>query len=108
MNQILKKLAKVKLCYSWSCSCSIFWASTAKRAPRLSAISLFGLCHGKIHRVLEDDHDHEHESSTLEFRLNDRQKTAVEKYYAERGEAYVLEKAVIVDPEPRENAARAF
>ena len=42
------------------------------------------------------------------YGLNDQQKTAVEKYYAERGEAYVLEKAAIVDQEPRENAARAF
>jgi plasmid replication initiation protein len=42
------------------------------------------------------------------YGLNDQQKTAVEKYCTERGEAYVLEKAAIVDQEPRENAARAF
>ena len=42
------------------------------------------------------------------YGLNDQQKTAVEKYCTERGEAYVREKAVIVDQEPRENAARAF
>ena len=42
------------------------------------------------------------------YGLNDQQKTAVEKYYTERGEAYVREKASIVDQEPRENAARAF
>ena len=42
------------------------------------------------------------------YGLNDQQKTAVEKYYTERGEAYVREKAAIVDQEPRENAARAF
>jgi hypothetical protein len=29
---------------------------------------VFGLCHGKIPRVLEDDHEHEHESSTVESR----------------------------------------
>jgi plasmid replication initiation protein len=42
------------------------------------------------------------------YGLNDQQKTAVEKYCTERGEAYVREKAAIVDQEPRENAARAF
>ena len=42
------------------------------------------------------------------YGLNDQQKAAVEKYCAERGEAYVLEKVTIVDQEPRENAARAF
>jgi hypothetical protein len=42
------------------------------------------------------------------YGLNDQQKTTVEKYCAERGEAYVLEKVAIVDQEPRENAARAF
>jgi plasmid replication initiation protein len=42
------------------------------------------------------------------YGLNDQQKTAVEKYCTERGEAYVREKAAIVDEEPRENAARAF
>jgi plasmid replication initiation protein len=43
-----------------------------------------------------------------QYGLNDQQKTAVEKYYSERGEAYVLEKVSIVDQEPRENSARAF
>jgi hypothetical protein len=42
------------------------------------------------------------------YGLNDQQKTAVEKYCTERGEAYVREKAAIVDQEPRENAARTF
>jgi plasmid replication initiation protein len=42
------------------------------------------------------------------YGLNDQQKTTVEKYCAERGEAYVLEKVAVVDQEPRENAARAF
>jgi plasmid replication initiation protein len=42
------------------------------------------------------------------YGLSDQQKTAVEKYCTERGEAYVREKAAIVDQEPRENAARAF
>jgi plasmid replication initiation protein len=43
-----------------------------------------------------------------QYQLNDQQKTAVEKYCAERGEAYIREKAAIVEQEPRENAARAF
>ena len=54
----------------------------------------------------------EHQELVQEFAgrygLNDQQKTAVEKYCSERGEAYVLEKVAIVDQEPRENAARAF
>ena len=39
-----------------------------KRAS-FPAIILFGLCHGKIPRVLEDGHQHEDESSTPKFRL---------------------------------------
>jgi plasmid replication initiation protein len=42
------------------------------------------------------------------YALSQQQATVVEKYYTERGEAYVREKAAVVDQEPRENAARAF
>ena len=57
---------------------------------------------------IPSEHQELVQESAGRYGLNDQQKTAVEKYCAERGKAYVLEKVAIVDQEPRENAARAF
>jgi plasmid replication initiation protein len=57
---------------------------------------------------ISSEHQELVQASAERYGLNDQQKTAVEKYCSERGEAYVLEKVAIVDQEPRENAARAF
>jgi hypothetical protein len=47
------------------------------------------------------EHQERVQASVERYGLNDQQKTAVEKYCVERGEAYVLEKVAIVEQEPR-------
>ena len=42
------------------------------------------------------------------YGLNESQRPTLQNHYAKRGVAYIREKMIVVDQEPRQNAAKAF
>jgi hypothetical protein len=42
------------------------------------------------------------------YGLSEAQRSTLENHYAKRGVAYIREKMIVVDQEPRQNAAKAF
>jgi len=42
------------------------------------------------------------------YGLSEAQRSALENHYAKRGVAYIREKMIVVDQEPRQNAGKAF
>jgi hypothetical protein len=42
------------------------------------------------------------------YGLSESQRSTLENHYAKRGVAYIREKMIVVDQEPRQNAAKAF
>ena len=42
------------------------------------------------------------------YGLSESQRSTLQNHYAKRGVAYIREKMIVVDQEPRQNAAKAF